>query len=439
MNKILKFSVAALAVLIASAQFITSCTKEADKIGLNIQPPGDKLNVFVSDTFSVIAYSLPEDSVRTDETNTSMLGSVFDPVFGKTTASIFTELRLTSTQLDFGAGASIDSIVLTLSYRGIWGDSATVQTFRVFELNESIHVDSAYFSNSFTALGPQIGFEQTIPYIDSIPVDTIKVAPYLRIPLNENNTLATKLLSGTSDDFSTNDKFRAFFKGICITSDPADMPGKGALLTYNLLDERSNLTVYYKNTEKDSLKYSFFITNAGARYNQYNHFGYEDAAPDFKQQVLNGDTTLGAHKIYLQPMSGVKTHLRFPTLTALGSKISINEARLVFTNIDSDSPFANPLRLVVGKITDEKGTTTLTDDQLEGDNYYGGYYNSESKNYQFRISLYAQDRILNPTADDFGLALLIPGAASVSQRVILNGSAAASNPLKLIVTYTRLD
>lgn len=439
MNKTLKLSVAAFAVLLTLSQFIISCTKEADKIGLNIQPPGDRLNVFVSDTFSVVAYSLPEDSARTDETSTSLLGSIFDPIFGKTTASIFTELRLTSTQLDFGAGASIDSIVLTLSYRGIWGDSSTMQTFRVFELNENIHVDSAYFSNSYTTLGPQIGFEQMIPAIDSIPVDTIKVAPYLRIPLNDNGVLAARLLSGTSDDFSTNDKFRAFFKGICITCDPMEISGKGALLTYNLLDDRSNLTVYYKNTEKDSLKYSFFITNAGARYNQYNHFGYEHAAPEFKQQVLNRDTTFGSQIIYVQPMSGVKTHLRFPTLTALGSKISINEARLIFTNQESDSPFANPSRLVVGKITDAKGTTTLTDDQLEGDNYYGGYYNSESKNYQFRISLYAQERILNPTADDFGLALLVPGAATVPQRVVLNGSAVATNPLKLVVTYTRLE
>lgn len=438
MNNLIKPGTLALTVLLAIALFSTSCTDKNDLIGLNIQPPGEEFRFFVTDTFSVVAYSVREDSLRTDEMATSLLGSFFDPVFGKTTASIYTELRLTSLQLDFGKGAAIDSIILTLAYTGMYGDSATMQTFRVFEMTENIHVDSAYYSNQTTAYESQVGFEQTIPYIDSIPVDTVKVAPYLKIPLNDGGMLATKLLSGTSEDYALSEKFRQFFKGLYITADPVDMVGKGALLYYNLISDRTRLTVYYHNNESDSLKYNFLISNAGGRYGHYNHYDYADAEEALRQQIIIGDTTLDNQKIYMQPLGGVKTYLRFPTITSIGSNISINEAKIIFTDHDPASVFDNPSRLIIGKLTDDKGNTTVLDDQIEGDSYFGGFYSNESQ-YPFRLSRYIQQRILNPDAEDFGLALLIPGASSVPQRVVLNGTGAESGSIRLVITYTKVE
>ena len=119
----IKLSIQAFVMLIAIAIFSASCTDNNDLIGLNIQPPGEELKYFVTDTFSVFAYSVREDSVKTDKLGLSLLGSMFDPVFGKTTASIYTELRLTSLQLNFGEGAVIDSIILKMAYVGVYGDS----------------------------------------------------------------------------------------------------------------------------------------------------------------------------------------------------------------------------------------------------------------------------------------------------------------------------
>ncbi len=438
MNKLNKPGALLLVVLFLIAIFIISCSDENDLIGLNIQPPGEELMVFVSDTFSVTAYSVREDSLRTDEMATSILGSFFDPVFGKTTASIYTELRLSSLQIDFGEGAAIDSIILTLAFSGMYGDSATTQTFRVFEMTENIHVDSIYYSNQVTAFGSQFGFEQTIPYIDSILVDTVKTAPYLRIALNEGGILASKLLSATSDNFASNENFRQFFKGIYITADPVNESGKGALLSYNLISDLTSLKVYYHNNEEDSLQYNFLISNAGGRYGHYNHYDYTDAEDLLKQQIIFGDTTQGSNKIYLQPLGGVKTYLRFPTIASLGSNISINEAKLIFTNHEPASAFNNPSRLIIGKLTDDQGNTTLLDDQYEGDSYFGGFYSGESQ-YSFRLSRYIQQRILSPDTEDFGLAMLIPGASSVPQRVVLNGSGTESGKIRLKITYTKID
>ncbi|NLN96481.1 MAG: DUF4270 domain-containing protein [Bacteroidales bacterium] len=432
----IKLSIQAFVMLIAIAIFSASCTDNNDLIGLNIQPPGEELKYFVTDTFSVFAYSVREDSVKTDKLGLSLLGSMFDPVFGKTTASIYTELRLTSLQLNFGEGAVIDSIILKMAYVGVYGDSSTMQTFRVYEMTENIDIDSSYYSNKITAYGSQIGFEQIIPPVDSIPVDTIKIAPSLRIPLNDGGILAEKLLSGTSDDYSSNEKFREFFKGIYITADPVDEVGKGALLTYNLISDATTITVYYHNFEKDSLKYNFTISNASGRYGHYYHYGYADAEESLRQQIISGDTTLGSNKIYLQPLGGVKTYLRFPTITSLGTDISINEAKLILTDNDPSAGFTQPPRLSIGKLTDDKGKTTILDDQFEGETYFGGYY--KDSEYTFRLSRYVQDRILNKDAEDFGLTLLVPAASSVPHRVVLNGTNTDAGKIRLVITYTKL-
>lgn len=443
----MKLNAPFLLVLTALALLIGACTKEADKIGLDIQPPGDRLNMFETDTITVVAWSVREDSVRTDELLTSILGSYFDPVFGKTTASVFTEVMLSTATLDFGDNPVIDSLVLNLAYVSIWGDSITTQTFRVFEITENIHFDSAYYSTTITPYDQanELGSVSLIPSTDSIVIDTVKYAPVLRIPLNQR--LADKLLTGTSEDFISNDKFRQFFKGLYITADPVNASGQGALVTFNLLTDNTNLIVYYHNQEKDSLKYTLSITSASARYSHYNHYNYEDADPDFRQQVLDGNTLLGNQKIYLQSLGGVKTYLQIPSLNTLGSRIksgempmiSVNEARIFFNNSESEPALPPPSRLVLAKITDDKGSTTFLDDQREGDSYYDGYFRSDPNHYRFRLSRYVQNRLLNPESEDLGIVLVIPSASSVPERTVLNGSRADEGRIRLVVTYTIVE
>lgn len=428
------------------ALLIFSCTKEADIIGLNIQPPGDEMGLSVTDTIGLVSYSVREDSVNTSNLPTSLLGSLFDPVFGKTTASIYSEIRLSNVQLDFGAGAAIDSIVLSLKFKSLWGDSSSMQTFRVFEMTENIEVDSTYYSTHVVDYNEttELGSISISPPTDSIMVDTVKLAPHLRIPLNQ--VLADKLLDGSSEDFVSNDEFRKFLKGLYITADPVQESGKGALITFEMYNSLTNLTVYYRNNDKDSLKYIFYITNDGARFNHFEHYDYADADPLFRQQVIDGDKTLGQDIIYLQPLGGVRTNLHIPSLVTLGNEIqsgertmiAVNEAKIVFSNFESDPFLDPPSRLLLAKITDEEGSTMFLDDQREGENYFGGYYNKSNMTYTFRLNRYVQDRLLNPGEEDFGLALLVPGASSVPQRVILNGSAAGSGEIKLVIKYTEV-
>ena len=129
--------------------FLTACNKKPDQVGLSLQPVSDELSVVFDNSTGLLSHSLREDSVRTDVNvvKTGMLGSMLDPVFGKTTAEIYSQFRLSENGQDFGTAPELDSLILSLSYSGFYGDSMSSQTIKVFELDQDMDPDSAYYSN----------------------------------------------------------------------------------------------------------------------------------------------------------------------------------------------------------------------------------------------------------------------------------------------------
>ncbi|MCK5766051.1 MAG: DUF4270 family protein, partial [Bacteroidales bacterium] len=105
--------------------FLTACNKKPDQVGLSLQPVSDELSVVFDNSTGLLSHSLREDSVRTDVNvvKTGMLGSMLDPVFGKTTAEIYSQFRLSENGQDFGTAPELDSLILSLSYSGFYGDS----------------------------------------------------------------------------------------------------------------------------------------------------------------------------------------------------------------------------------------------------------------------------------------------------------------------------
>ncbi len=68
-----------------------------------------------------------------------------------------------------------------------YGDTATTQTIKVFELDESLYYDSTYYSNSLVATKSTELASMDINFSprDSIMIDSVKVKPQLRIRLND--------------------------------------------------------------------------------------------------------------------------------------------------------------------------------------------------------------------------------------------------------------
>jgi len=415
-----------------------SCKKEPSELGLDITPAGDQLNFEYCDTLTIDARTILDDSIRTDETSPVILGSFYDPEFGKTTASIYTQLRLKSTDISFGENPTLDSIVLKLQYDGIYGETNTPQHFTVYELSGNLIKDTAYYSNQTKPHYDQaIGNVTFFPHpYDSVKIDTINYAPHLRIRLSDE--FGNKFIHAADSIFLNNEAFLRFLKGICIFSDPVNTIGKGAMLYFNLLNPQSEMVLYYQNDSANSLKQNFVINQYAAFFTHFDHYGYAHASNELKAQ-LAGDSVAAQRKLYLQSMGGTKVKFRIPYLLQLAKsgKIVINQAELV---VKADMPtfggskyLSAPPSLTLRKNLNDTSMSVLID-ETEGSGYFGGTLNNKNE-YRFRITRYVQSMFEEDAEPNQELFLFTRNKA---YRVMINGRTTPVDRLRLQIFYTHL-
>lgn len=425
-----------MAALLAVA-VIASCNKEPDLIGLDLLPEGDRLNMSFTDTSSIIAYSVKEDSLRTENLASNLLGYLNDPIFGPVKASFYTQFRLPTNNFSFGENPVADSIVFTLVYNGVYGDSLTQHTVKVYELDEVLDIEKQYYSNSILPVLPTaIGEATFIPNLkEADSVNNQAVRPHLRVTLTQE--FANKLLSASDSTLSSNKYFIDVFKGLFIDAEPIAPGSPGSILHFDMLNEMSRVALYYHN-DKDTLSIKFLINSSCARFNNYNHYGYASAAPELLQQFA-GDTATIHQQVFVQSMGGSKVKLKIPFLQNIpqNSNIAVNEALLIFTDSEPEGIFKSPGQLSLRALSDS-GTYLLVPDEKIGTAYFGGRYINK-KEYQFRITKYVQDRMRNPDLPDNGLMLLIPGGSLTANRLILNGPGHPTDRMKLVIYYTLMD
>lgn len=422
--------------------FFSSCKKENNNVGIDVQPPNDRIGVIYTDTVSVRCHSALVDSVRTDETSSSLLGSILDPVFGATTANIFSQFRLSKVASTFGDNPVLDSLILTLDYKSIYGDTNAVLTLEVFEISEKIFLDTNYYSNDAVGYYPGLIASKTFTpsLTDSVIVGPDTLEPHFRINLSETNPeLAQKLLSASADVMNTQDSFQDYFYGLFLKV--KESTGGGAILSMELVSAMTEMQLYYSNDESDSLLFTYHISTSAASFGQFLH-NYTVAQPIFQAQVIEGDTSLGKTTCYIQAMAGVKSIIRFPHLRSLvaDGKVAVNEARL-FIKLQEAEPTLSPARNLVLVRSDGEGGYTVLTDQLEGEGYFGGSYDADKKEYWFRITSTIQDILLSDDPD-YGFELFIAGGSILAQRSILTGyqpdaPVPLEDRMRLVITYTK--
>ena len=419
------------------AIFFAGCEEEPNELGLNIQPGDNDLEVQTMDTLTLEAHSTRLDSIRSDETEFSLLGSYFDPVFGISTASFYTSFVLSNADHDFGSNPVADSIILSLPYKNHYGDTVTQQNLEIYELSEKIIGDSIYYStNNFDHKNQELSsnYSFTPNPKDSVLVDTTAMAPHIRIKLD--HSLAEKLITATDEQMGDIDEFKDFFKGLYVKANPVDNPGTGSISYLGLTSSLSKLTLYYHNDSIDSTAFNYTVNTGTARVNHFNHYGYQEASPDFKQQVLQGDSTLGNQKVFLQAMAGVNAELRIPHAESLNEKIAINDAML-YLPAEENELFDHPDKLNLFIRTADGNLTTLPD-YNEGEAYFSGYYDNKNSRYRFRITRYLQSMIKGEQ-ETKELFINIPQSMTKANRLILKGPEAAERNMRIRIIYTKVD
>jgi hypothetical protein len=415
-----------------------SCKKDISSIGLNLNE--DLLNATYTDTITLTAYSVREDSLKTANLVYNFLGFMKDEMFGATTASFCTQFIPSGNNINFGESPELDSIVLILRYTGgFYGDTLNPFAIKVYELTEEISpTDTFYHFSSIANTGINITYD---PYFLLYPTPNTKVRldtvyePHARIRLSDE--LGNSFLQNASQ-LANSTSFKAFFKGLYICAE--QLRNDGSLVNFTIHNSGlSGIQLYYKNND-EAKKFSFIIKDKEVRFSIYDH-DYEIGNPDFQNQVIENNTFLGKEKLYVQSMGGVKTKITFPYLKSLkDKKIVINKAELVITNIGEDeNKYPPPIGLSLQAIN-LKGDVVFFPDLDYGPVYFGGSYVSKDKEYRFRVTRYVQDMILRDNYEPY-FYLVTAGAAANASRLILCGYDPTnltdkSSRLRLEVYYT---
>jgi Domain of unknown function (DUF4270) len=339
-----------------------SCTKiDPTDLGTELIPAVDNIYTFDT-TLDVEAYNeLFDDSTYPvfDYTSSGSLpdhpvGFISnDPQFGKLSSTLYLQLKPTSFPYSFGTTKDslfLDSVVLCLQYKSVWGDTNAIQTLKVYELEGKIKPDSAYKINTFFDFNEQLGVKSFTPNIldDSLKLFKENLKNQLRIPLSESfgNSLLAQDSSGA---YKSDSAFTEFLNGFAIVPETAGSQAN-ALMYYNLLGSNTYLKLYYKRKlpsggfDTTSRNFTFSPLRTGqAVYITRNIDGSQ-----LRQQITN-TASVSDSLIYLAATPGSFATLKTRSVEGFKSKkgnVVIHKASLIVqqvaSNGEKDEVFRSP-------------------------------------------------------------------------------------------------
>jgi len=401
MNKI--FSLSLIVGLIA-----VSCT-DPNTIGLEVQPTSDNILISSANFEGLTSATKSEDSLRTDEAKNLILGEIDEPVFGNSLAAFYTQILLTENNTDLGTNPEADSVVLSYTYSGSYGDDLPDFTsLDVLVLQDDIYKDSVYYSTSY--LIPTPG---GMSYIESFLVSNDTEKPLLKVKLN--NDFGDLILDLENEGLKDNEVFLENFKGISVVAS-----AQNTMLYLNPDGSNSYFKIYYHNDESgsDTLSLDFELGGDAARINLFNEKN--------NNTIIEDDSNL-----HLQSMSGYKGKITLGDLDVIKDTLEgkvINKVTIDFES-GSQSEYEAHEKLVLVRVNNEGNNVFLTDFTVEGETHFGGKL--EGDIYSFNITRYFY-QLLNNSSYTNDLYLMPSGAAINANRTIL------SKDIKLTIHYSEL-
>ena len=441
---------------------ISGCNKQND-LGIDLLPPGDILkvkNTILKDDIS--AYTFLDDSVNTNNTSKSLLGSFNDPIFGNTTINFATQFRIQAFP-KYGTNPEVDSTFLYLYYRTVYGDTTTTQRIKVYELKDPIYYDttdstgitsnSTYFHD--VDLKP-LAYPQVIGQLDFIPIVALDSASsdtlfqVLKVPIDIS--IANKLVFADSLNLISGDAFLNYFKGVFVETEKLNSD-TGAIISLDAekTDDfmGSALVVYYNNDENkadttpDTLNMAYYITQFSARVNSFSH----DYSSTPFYSNLNSETIKDS-LIYVQSLGGLESKIEIANLSSWRDSVvvigndtvryGINKAELIF---QVDSAIANvkkfpPPKQLLFTFIDSTNNRALPMDYSFNPEFYGGAL-ADDYTYRFNITQHLQ-QIINGNIENRGFYLMPANRNSQANRVVIKGST-SNKGIRLVITYTEIS
>ncbi|MEI8052274.1 MAG: DUF4270 family protein [Bacteroidota bacterium] len=324
--------------------FVFGCTKlDTTTIGSELIPEVDNINTF-ADTLDVITTLKASEGIYLDTTKLSyvenyVIGKVNDPLMGATNASLFFQMKPPFYPYYIGKVlkdtiVQADSVVLCLSYKYFWGDSAQPMQLQVYKVAETAHGDwDSVYSYRNINYAPDMGAAISDPKT----IDVRTLGNYVKVGIHDSsiNQIRIKLSNAFRDSLFSRDTirnkaflndsiFRMFNNGFAVVANSGN-----AQVYFNLLDYETRLEMHYKRKNGGAVDttYSNFYFNSG----QHGEFLRRSAVSN---KIIRTRNTLpiGDQELYLQTNPGTFANLEIPRLTNYGNKI-IHRAELQIQQI----------------------------------------------------------------------------------------------------------
>ncbi len=399
-----------------------SCNSDSTVIGESLQPPSELIRAYHLDDFQIEAFTLKQDSMITSNAALATVGSIRDDDFGSSSASFLFRVRLDNLDFAPGSGAVADSLVLTLLPDKFYGDELTRMSLTVYRLNEDVLLDSVYYSNKVPVYDTETMHIKTIGVTDTL----------IRFVLDTTFFLDNLALAQI-DTIDSNEELRGYFQGVYVTTASVPVEGEGAILLLDLLDDDSEMTMYYHNAT-DTLDYDFIITATSARVNMFSNNYTLGEVKYFLENTPEDDSL-----IFVQGMAGTYARIDIPSLDDIKElgDVALNKAELTLKiyQYEDSALYPPPEELILLATNDDGDYVSLLDSEL-GEDYFGGTLDEETGEYSFTITNFVKDYLTgdNPNSS---LYLFVGSQATTPNRVILSNSNSPNN-IQLRIIYTML-
>ena len=355
----------------------SSCKKinEATGLGGELIPAVDNITTFDT-TINVEAYNdlftlggtdpLKEDSIYSHYSYEQFLGTISnDPLFGKTDAQMFFELKPTTYPYTFNNRPDsliLDSVVLVLDYVETYGDSTKPMSVNVSEVTSDFRGDTSYLMRKSTEVssGGLLGSRTFTPSSldDSVKAFQDTTSNQLRIRLSDafGNRLLHYDTVGANNAYASDSIFKTFFKGFALKSTSS---GSNALLGFNLQGTNTKLAIYYKyyhgvGSDLDTTvayfnfkPFSTYLSSAASAAHNYVARDYTG----FPISDAQGGPSPDPH-IFIQNAPGSFARVKIPGLNGLSNRV-VHRAELIAEEEynTSDSLFPAPTFMYLDAFT----------------------------------------------------------------------------------------
>ncbi|MEI9919144.1 MAG: hypothetical protein WDO14_10135 [Bacteroidota bacterium] len=326
---------------------------------------------------------------KTPAPNRFMVGHVDDPVFGKTTATAYTQFYA-ATYPTYGANPRFLSLKMTLVFDYYWSGSTSStdkQKFEVYELTDSMLTYIPHYSTETQNVGRLLGdtthrvsptefSTNIITNNDPATVTSNLITDSLYVTIDES--YGRELLNLAMDTTGTNEqnynsfnKFRKRFKGFAITS-----PNSDKIVGFNPEHTKTRMILTYRvDTTTYQLYYLFSPSQQAVGTPEY--MSYTKLETDRSGTPLAGLTTkyqdfeAPTGLRYVQAGTGVTTRLDFSEVYDFFKNIPIKALSVAELKIETNQQDYAPKSFLLRVINPDnrEKSTTITATDITGDPY----------------------------------------------------------------------